>query len=520
MERKTSAGKRRSAARSATPSRSRPQAHSARRAAAGRKKSAPSARRWPARRSEAGSIVAGSLVVAAVLVAALGVLALFMPQLRLSRAQSLVNAGQLDAADNLINVLESEGKPQARIDALRLSLAEQRVRAGQYDEALSLAAELPASDRLTEVNRASRYGQAREKYDGGDYPDAAQRFYQLGDYRDSAQRYVDCRCALAVLTWLDGDREAAEKALLALEGAPERIGGVAAQVAGDRAAELAGQELFDGPALARMQVERARLSAARATVKAGRVAAGYRHTVGLRADGTVLAAGNNRFGQCNVSDWTDVIQVAAGAKHTLGLRADGTVLAVGDNSYGQCEVGGWKDVACIAANAYGSFALMRDGTVAASSQYADRVSGWHGATLIAAGAYSAGCLYGQDGMLSTHPGAQLKDAAGLNSLSVCGPVAAGVDEDGRLVCNYKGAPDWTDLACVAAGENGLVGVRRDGTAVAFYYRGQRASELEVEGTAIEAAVSGTHMVVITEEGRAFAFGLNDEGQCEVADWRL
>ncbi|NLO86339.1 MAG: chromosome condensation regulator, partial [Clostridiales bacterium] len=29
-------------------------------------------------------------------------------------------------------------------------------------------------------------------------------------------------------------------------------------------------------------------------------------TVGLRADGTVVAVGENDEGQCNVSDWTDI----------------------------------------------------------------------------------------------------------------------------------------------------------------------------------------------------------------------
>jgi alpha-tubulin suppressor-like RCC1 family protein len=27
------------------------------------------------------------------------------------------------------------------------------------------------------------------------------------------------------------------------------------------------------------------------------------HTVGLKSDGTVIAAGHNEFGQCNVSGW-------------------------------------------------------------------------------------------------------------------------------------------------------------------------------------------------------------------------
>ena len=42
------------------------------------------------------------------------------------------------------------------------------------------------------------------------------------------------------------------------------------------------------------------------------VDAGRSHTVGLKADGTVVAAGDNGDGQCNVGDWTHIIQVAAG----------------------------------------------------------------------------------------------------------------------------------------------------------------------------------------------------------------
>ncbi|MCK5182203.1 MAG: hypothetical protein KAQ73_06655, partial [Dehalococcoidia bacterium] len=59
------------------------------------------------------------------------------------------------------------------------------------------------------------------------------------------------------------------------------------------------------------------------------VAAGYAHTVGLKAGGTVVAAGNNEFGQCDVGSWTDITQVAADYAHTVGLKARGTVVAAG-----------------------------------------------------------------------------------------------------------------------------------------------------------------------------------------------
>ncbi|WP_234010048.1 RCC1-like domain-containing protein [Streptomyces sp. SA3_actF] len=36
--------------------------------------------------------------------------------------------------------------------------------------------------------------------------------------------------------------------------------------------------------------------------------------------------------------------MAAGAAHTLGLRADGTVLAAGNDAEGQCRTGAWSGV--------------------------------------------------------------------------------------------------------------------------------------------------------------------------------
>ena len=74
------------------------------------------------------------------------------------------------------------------------------------------------------------------------------------------------------------------------------------------------------------------------------IAAGRRHTVGLKSDGTVTAVGDNKYGQCNVSDWNDIVAIAAGCAHTVGLKSDGTVVAVGNNEFGQCDVGSWSGI--------------------------------------------------------------------------------------------------------------------------------------------------------------------------------
>ena len=70
------------------------------------------------------------------------------------------------------------------------------------------------------------------------------------------------------------------------------------------------------------------------------LAAGRRHSVGLRGDGTVLAVADGVAGELDVDDWVDVVAVAAGnvhtfnntgRSHTVGLMADETVRATGWN---------------------------------------------------------------------------------------------------------------------------------------------------------------------------------------------
>ncbi|MGF2715997.1 RCC1-like domain-containing protein, partial [Bacillus cereus] len=36
--------------------------------------------------------------------------------------------------------------------------------------------------------------------------------------------------------------------------------------------------------------------------------------------------------------------IAAGRGHTVGLKSDGTAVAVGRNKEGECNVSGWRDI--------------------------------------------------------------------------------------------------------------------------------------------------------------------------------
>lgn len=65
------------------------------------------------------------------------------------------------------------------------------------------------------------------------------------------------------------------------------------------------------------------------------------HSVGLRANGTVVAFGSNQYGQCDVPvlpPGIAFVAIAAGDAHSLGCRSDGLLAAWGDNAGGQCNV--------------------------------------------------------------------------------------------------------------------------------------------------------------------------------------
>ena len=96
------------------------------------------------------------------------------------------------------------------------------------------------------------------------------------------------------------------------------------------------------------------------------VIAGGWHTVGLKSDGTVVAAGDNYCGQCDVGGWTDIVQVTGDGHHTVGRKSDGTVVAVGDNVVGQCDVGGWTGIVQVAAGYQHTLGRKSDGTVVAA----------------------------------------------------------------------------------------------------------------------------------------------------------
>lgn len=161
---------------------------------------------------------------------------------------------------------------------------------------------------------------------------------------------------------------------------------------------------------------------------------------GLLADGTVVACGDNEYGQCDVDDWKDIVSIATRRSTVYGIRRDGRVYARGENDCGQCDVDSWRDIIDIAPGYDNVFGLKSDGSVVYTGEKNARFESVYTWTDVVSVAHS------------------FFSVAGLKSdgtVVVCG---------GRYGSRYN-TSGWRDIVAIVCGDDYVVGLQADGTVV-------------------------------------------------------
>jgi|GEM_PF-822033 len=263
------------------------------------------------------------------------------------------------------------------------------------------------------------------------------------------------------------------------------------------------------------------------------VTAGIWHTVGMRSDGTVVATGYNAQGQCEVGDWTSIVQLVAGERHTIGLRADGTVIAAGGNDEGECDVGDWTDIVQVDCGRYHTVGLRSDGTLVATGRNTSGqcdVDGWTGIVRVAAGFYHTLGLRA-DGTVAavgnTVDGRlEVGDWTDIVQVGAGGHHTLGLESDGTVLAvgrdNYgeTAVGHWTDIVQVAGGCQASVGLRSDGTVVHSGWCDRGQCQVGGWSDIIQVDAGILHTVGLKGNGTVVAVGRNASGQCDVDDWVL
>ncbi len=209
---------------------------------------------------------------------------------------------------------------------------------------------------------------------------------------------------------------------------------------------------------------------------------------------------------------SDVVALAAGTYHCLALRHDTTVVAWGDNTYGQCSVPtGLSNVVAIAAGLSESVALRSDGTLVGWGQTSSNDVVFVPFTIPS----------GLSNIVAVSQTLALKDNGAILDLSGL-PVPAGVLDvmsiaghialrnDGTAISlNGQAVPPigLNNLAAIAAGNNFCVARKSDNTVVAWGQSNWGQADVPAGLSDVAAIAAGdTHSLALKDDGTVVAWG--------------
>ena len=379
--------------------------------------------------------------------------------------------------------------------------------AGEYDAAIAafeaLGGYKDSEDRIAEANLSMAYEAAEAMLAAGDRSGAIAAFGALGAYADSEKRIPEIQAdAYAVAEQMLRDGDNVHAAMLFgtagdYQDARQRSMDIWSKIVVHNTIAVDGLGTValkaDGTAVATGDNKYGQfdLSEWKDVIS---VARAYSSTIGLRNDGSIIVAGS----ESEASQWTDIVAIAAaGSSRVVGLKTDGTVVTTSHTKYGESDASGWTDIVAISADQGTIVGLKSDGTVMAAFENdhnnydfpADEK--WTDIVTVDAG--------------SSHTAALFAD----------GTVACVGSDNNEGQCNVS---SWRDIVSVSAGSQHTVGVKADGTVVAVGHNSYGQCEVS-DWKDIVAVEAGPYFTVgLKSDGTVVAAGNNDDGQCDVSGW--
>lgn len=264
------------------------------------------------------------------------------------------------------------------------------------------------------------------------------------------------------------------------------------------------------------------------------------HTLALKTDGTVYAAGEHigtwntmtqrgegSYGTVrNADSWTDIMEISASASDSAGLKTDGTVVSAIKDGWG--STGDWKDIVSISYDGF-LMGLKTDGTVAISGGFAYQslVCDWTEIVSIEAGGTHAVGLKADGTVVAVgrndHGECDVEDWTDIVKISAGANLTLGLKSDGTVVAaglNDHGqtkVEHWTDIQDISTSGTLAIGVKSDGSVVA---EGRIMGWYDPRSwTDIVAVAAGeNHLVGLKSDGSLISIGNSRFGQCDFNGW--
>ncbi|MDE7360527.1 MAG: TIR domain-containing protein [Oscillospiraceae bacterium] len=368
----------------------------------------------------------------------------------------------------------------------------------------------------------SKYNKAMSYYQNEDYVNAADIFYELNDYKDSRELYKtsvsintynqalkyeqqgDYDSAIAFYAEANGygdSHEKYSKLLRTLCFKKNTTSTIAATrnstfgISSNGGIYWAGAQKISGLDEISRWEDVISISASGSYETT--------HVVGIKKDGTVVAAGNNRFGQCDVDEWRDIVAISTGTHFTVGLKSDGNVVCVGEVLGRQKkELEQLRDVIYIATTDSGTIVCVSS----------------NGEVVKIAREYK-----GEERYITKVE--YLTDWKDIVAVSTTWDHTVGLNADGTVVAigdNDSGQCDvfgWTDIVAVGVGDDYTVGLKANGTVVAVGRNDNGQCDVSEWTDIVLISIGAVHTVGLKADGTVVATGGNNEGKCDVSGWK-
>ncbi len=218
-----------------------------------------------------------------------------------------------------------------------------------------------------------------------------------------------------------------------------------------------------------------------AAITTGHTVAGN-YTLALRIDGTVVATKGIRCHN-EIRKWNSIASVAVGTWHIVGLKTDGTAIAAGENWAHQCDVDNWKNIKSIACEDLRTVGLTEDGTIVATANtWGAYRSKWRDIIAISCGNSHTAGLRANGTVVAF--GFDYKNQCNTSSwsdiidISCTRNITVGLKKDGTIITTgdkndikgYEDLSSWRDIIAIECRVNHLIGLKADGTVCVSDYK--------------------------------------------------